>query len=435
MHTKKEGFVMKKFLPLFLVAVMSISICACGNNASADEETKQETTVSETDEKDNTETAAPDDETFATELVSETWYNVSFVNNQTVSGGRMYFNEDGTGHFKNWDNVIDFQWEVKDSCMMMKYEDNGVTVEDKYPLFLNQDRYEMTDESGTFVYLKESDATMKLSNAFVGSEIELGTYEQDNVAEDGTEPIKWIVADKSAIDGYVILVSYYGLDVQQYHNEDVDITWENCSLRKWLNEDFYNTAFSDEEKAIISPISLENPANKSSGIEGGNPTVDTVWMFGEYDARNYMELMSKDNGQVPTTDYVQSLGEKEIDCFWLRTPGSAANKASVAWDDSNFGEINSPVTESHVVRPVILVSKDADVFISFHYEKNVIKHTGKTAPMIGMTADEVRDSVWGSPEKINSTETAYGTREQWVYPDRGYVYLKDGVVTSIQHRD
>ena len=52
-----------------------------------------------------------------------------------------------------------------------------------------------------------------------------------------------------------------------------------------------------------------------------------------------------------------------------------------------------------------------------------------------MTADEVLDSTWGNPEKKNKTETAYETRDHWVYPDRGYVYLKDGVVSSIQYRD
>lgn len=383
---------MKKMLVMLLVASMSFSVAACGKS---------------TTEKDDTNTMS-EDEKFATELVSETWYNVSFVNDEDNVGGRMYFDEDGTGHFKNWNEVIDFQWEVKDSCMIMKYEYNGTDTESKFLLSVNQGRYEMEAESGSYLYLKESDATMKLSNARVGSQIELGTYEQDNVTEDGTEVIRWIVADTTSVSGYAILVSYYGLDVQQYHNEDVDITWENCSLRKWLNEEFYNTAFSDEEKAIISPVNLENPDNSYYKIEGGKETLDTVWMFGEYDARKYYELMSKSNGQVYTTDYVQNLGAKETDSFWLRSPGNKANKAAVAWDDSNFGEVHSPVTESHVVRPAILVSKNADVFIS--YDEYINYDITETEEETDSATESVSED---KSEYLTSDEASDKVADQW----------------------
>lgn len=55
-----------------------------------------------------------------------------------------------------------------------------------------------------------------------------------------------------------------------------------------------------------------------------------------------------------------------------------------------------------------------------------------TEPKIGMTAEEVRNSTWGEPKKINTTVTAYHTTEQWCYSDYRYVYLEDGIVTSIQ---
>lgn len=56
----------------------------------------------------------------------------------------------------------------------------------------------------------------------------------------------------------------------------------------------------------------------------------------------------------------------------------------------------------------------------------------KKEPAIGMTAQEVRYSTWGSPKDINKTTTAYGVSEQWVYDGRRYIYLDDGVVTAIQ---
>lgn len=55
------------------------------------------------------------------------------------------------------------------------------------------------------------------------------------------------------------------------------------------------------------------------------------------------------------------------------------------------------------------------------------------APRIGMTKEQVRVSTWGQPKKINTTTTANGVTEQWVY-SRGYIYFKNEVVTTIQER-
>lgn len=52
---------------------------------------------------------------------------------------------------------------------------------------------------------------------------------------------------------------------------------------------------------------------------------------------------------------------------------------------------------------------------------------------IGMTAAEVRASCWGNPKSINRTTTSSGTREQWVYNIKSYVYLENGKVTAIQN--
>jgi len=57
----------------------------------------------------------------------------------------------------------------------------------------------------------------------------------------------------------------------------------------------------------------------------------------------------------------------------------------------------------------------------------------KDPPAIGMTAQQVRNSTWGSPDKINTTTTKYGTSEQWVYENNKYIYLEDGIVTAIQN--
>lgn len=56
----------------------------------------------------------------------------------------------------------------------------------------------------------------------------------------------------------------------------------------------------------------------------------------------------------------------------------------------------------------------------------------KEGVSIGMTMDEVRASSWGKPKHVNRSTYSFGVHEQWVY-DGGYLYFKDGTLTSIQN--
>ena len=52
---------------------------------------------------------------------------------------------------------------------------------------------------------------------------------------------------------------------------------------------------------------------------------------------------------------------------------------------------------------------------------------------IGASKQDVYDSAWGRPQKVNTTTNAYGTREQWVYGGSNYLYFRNGVLESIQN--
>lgn len=67
-------------------------------------------------------------------------------------------------------------------------------------------------------------------------------------------------------------------------------------------------------------------------------------------------------------------------------------------------------------------------------EENKEQEEYYSIPRIGMTATEVRNSSWGSPDKINKDTYSWGTTEQWVYNKKGYIYFRNGVVTSISER-
>ena len=63
------------------------------------------------------------------------------------------------------------------------------------------------------------------------------------------EPIEWIVLANDS--NRAMLISRYGLDMRTYNTNWTNVTWQTCTLRKWLNGDFLNTAFSDEEQARL----------------------------------------------------------------------------------------------------------------------------------------------------------------------------------------
>lgn len=126
-----------------------------------------------------------------------------------------------------------------------------------------------------------ADEMAAIANASVGDIVYLGSYEQDNNLGNGTEPVEWYVLDKA--DGEATLLAVYLLDCQPYHEVLEDITWEDCTLRNWLNDTFYNTTFSEEEQAAVVNTNVVNEDNPFFGTEGGNDTADKVWLlsFGE----------------------------------------------------------------------------------------------------------------------------------------------------------
>jgi len=58
----------------------------------------------------------------------------------------------------------------------------------------------------------------------------------------------------------------------------------------------------------------------------------------------------------------------------------------------------------------------------------------KPGVQIGMSGEQViKTTSWGRPDRVNRTTTTHGTLEQWVYRSGGYLYFRNGVLTTIQN--
>ena len=191
---------------------------------------------------------------------------------------------------------------------------------------------------GTFAYNKsvfeetasktESSSQEKDKNPEykVGETIEFGNYPQD---KDGTEkPIEWIVMKNEG--NQVLLLSKYVLDAKPYNEEFEEVTWETSDIRKWLNNEFYTTAFNKAEKAKIQTSLIKNEDNSEHGTNGGNDTEDKVFLLSEKEADT---LFSNDEERIAkATEYAEESGvyvnEDKAAWWWLRSPGSYSNDAA-----------------------------------------------------------------------------------------------------------
>ena len=91
------------------------------------------------------------------------------------------------------------------------------------------------------------------------------------------EPIKWRVLQSE--NGEAFLLSDVILDKKAYDESYEYITWEESSLRAWLNEKFMNRTFSAEEKEKINITEIVNQDNPAYGTDGGNNTYDKIFFL------------------------------------------------------------------------------------------------------------------------------------------------------------
>ena len=107
--------------------------------------------------------------------------------------------------------------------------------------------------------------------------IYFGNYPQSDITGAETEPIKWRVLSVDGDDAF--LLADRSLDCQPYYTEWAEVTWETSALRAWLNDDFYNNAFSSSEQSAIMTTTVINEDHPKFGTDSGNNTQDKVFLL------------------------------------------------------------------------------------------------------------------------------------------------------------
>ena len=171
----------------------------------------------------------------------------------------------------------------------------------------------------------------------------------DGVADenDAKQPIKWRVLSVDGDDAFILADQI--LDARAYNETWTNVTWENCTMRSWLNGygasanknekdftdyNFLDNAFSAAEQEAIQTTSVVNEDNPNYGTDGGNNTEDKVYLLSVSEASNALYGFNSkydtesETREAKNTEYAKDCGaytftpwssHSGYGSWWLRT--------------------------------------------------------------------------------------------------------------------
>ena len=136
------------------------------------------------------------------------------------------------------------------------------------------------------------------------------------------EPIRWRVLDQRG--KLRLLFAEEILAERAYNDEIVDTSWRDCTLRKWLNQEFLNEAFSPKECLAVVSGMVRNPRSAKWYTSGGFDSMDKVFVLNQDEFDKYL---------TDPADRVKGRW------WWLRSPGSNLMSAVAVYDDGTAYDI------------------------------------------------------------------------------------------------
>ncbi len=258
----------------------------------------------------------------------------------------------------------------------------------------------------------------------VGDTVYFGVYEQDGDPSNGKEEISWTV--HSIENGKALLLSDVCLYSMPYNASGTDNSWTNSDLRKWLNGEFYQSAFSSAERGVICDEEINTKKLSVEDLANGEPsgeaeiTVDNVFVP---DLSEFWMLTSELNvsdtaKQVFTANNELYGGENYRTMFWTRSPFE---------DDDNFATGYNTETEQetrYLLRPDEYAMVRPAIYVDVNLYSDLSKNHQEQAPLtIGTSNYTDVSGSWSSSDNSQTRPHYY------CYDDTTSVsLLGDGVV-------
>nr|MCR5296449.1 DUF6273 domain-containing protein [Clostridiales bacterium] len=191
----------------------------------------------------------------------------------------------------------------------------------------------------------------------VGNVVEFGSYYRDNNRD--KDPIEWIVI--AASENSVQLVARYGIETRRFQGDWCTAEWEKSSLRQWLNEEWFQDVFSDEEQKAVEITTVDNgPDQGVPGWHGVNgvTTQDRVFLLSFAEVSR---LLAAEEKICRATEYAKGRGafvrRGDLGIWWLRSPGRNGNNEAYINTDGTCHEYDA-MNAGVMVRPSIRIRLD-----------------------------------------------------------------------------
>lgn len=227
------------------------------------------------------------------------------------------------------------------------YYDNGYSNKSRYEDDISDNSY--SDRNYTSSTVSEPETTRNNSEYNSGYTSEGNNSSLSDSKLSTGDIIKfgkynWKVLDIK--DDTALITTEYVIFNMQYNNVREDITWENSSIRKYLNDEFYNDfSENDKEKIIqVTNLNLDNPQYKTYG---GNPTIDKVFLLSIEEYNKYNMYMG-----IPRYVLLNVV-------WWLRTPGEEKTSAAGLYDCGILNTEGYYVDGYGGVRPALWMRLDS----------------------------------------------------------------------------
>ena len=187
---------------------------------------------------------------------------------------------------------------------------------------------------------KKEEEQIKYSKYNPGTVHTFGVYNYGN----GPRALEWTVLERR--DNKALLVTSYIIDRQKFNENSESTCWERSTIRKWLNENFYNTAFSAQEKSRILTTSVRNAPNPQHGTSSGPDTYDKMFLLSTDEVNKYFKISKETKCQV--TVYAKTNGAycdgAYFGYWWLRTSGQYEQNASYVFYSGGVSEMGYDVS-------------------------------------------------------------------------------------------
>ncbi len=138
----------------------------------------------------------------------------------------------------------------------------------------------------------------RIKNLNKGDTFLFGSYPQ--ISKRSNDRVEWVVLDKTS--NSVMVISKKILDVKPFHRSKVTTPWSKSLIRTWLNNEFIEKAFNDEEKSLIVPTAIKEPGSDGTVYN----TTDKVFLLSEQEVKRYfttVESRSAESTKVAGNEY------------------------------------------------------------------------------------------------------------------------------------